>query len=277
MNMAIIKSCCFWKSLRKGCFASAIYTLIYFLGACFTFSLYLYDERDYLTGKVEKPITISFLGAPSFNLWFSMIFLGCSILGVISSLLLIIGLRKDQREFLAPFIIIMSLDLFIEFLHFVILMIFGDSKFDPLTGTLFTVDFFVSCLNMYCLVCVISQYQEYKEYRCANHFIINNRTPHCTTPEKSCIVLHQSKTSPMNNGHTNITIVQESHLNGSANDLTCTPDILTTIVKDNKDDGEKISLHCNYNHDDDEDDYGDRTVTMHDDKENMKAQLEERI
>jgi len=82
------------------------------------------------------------------NLWFSMIFLGCSILGVISSLLLIIGLRKDQREFLAPFIIIMSLDLFIEFLHFVILMIFGDSKFDPLTGTLFTVDFFVSCLNV---------------------------------------------------------------------------------------------------------------------------------
>ena len=161
---------------------------IYFLGACFTFSLYLYDERDYLTGKVDKPITISFLGAPScelvdrnlicgakylinifffcflllsfvyftstkhhmtlLNLWFSMIFLGCSILGVISSLLLIIGLRKDQREFLAPFIIIMSLDLFIEFLHFVILMIFGDSKFDPLTGTLFTVDFFVSCLNV---------------------------------------------------------------------------------------------------------------------------------
>lgn len=157
------------------------YFQIYFLGACFTFSLYLYDERDYLTGKVDKPISISFLGAPScelvdrnlicdakylinffsfvyfastkhhmmlVNLWFSMIFLGCSILGVISSLLLIIGLRKDQREFLAPFIIIMSLDLFIEFLHFVILMIFGDSKFDPLTGTLFTVDFFVSCLNV---------------------------------------------------------------------------------------------------------------------------------
>ncbi|CAH1714698.1 unnamed protein product [Chironomus riparius] len=277
MNMAIIKSCCFWKSLRKGCFASAIYTLIYFLGACFTFSLYLYDERDYLTGKVDKPISISFLGAPSFNLWFSMIFLGCSILGVISSILLIIGLRKDQREFLAPFIIIMSLDLFIEFLHFVILMIFGDSKFDPLTGTLFTVDFFVSCLNMYCLVCVISQYQEYKEYRCANHFIINNRTPHCTTPEKSCIVLHQSKTSPMNNGHTNITIVQESHLNGSANDLKCTPDILTTIVNDNKDECEKISLHCNYNHDDEDDFDDDRLVTMHDDKDKMKAQLEERI
>lgn len=26
--MAIIKSCCFWKSLRKGCYASAIYALV---------------------------------------------------------------------------------------------------------------------------------------------------------------------------------------------------------------------------------------------------------
>jgi hypothetical protein len=95
------------------------------------------------------------------NLWFSMIFLGCSILGVISSLLLIIGLRKDQREFLAPFIIIMSLDLFIEFLHFVILMIFGESKFDPLTGTLFTVDFFVSCLNV--------SYEKHKYLLCIWH------------------------------------------------------------------------------------------------------------
>lgn len=28
--MAIIKSCCFWKSLRKGCFASALYTFVSF-------------------------------------------------------------------------------------------------------------------------------------------------------------------------------------------------------------------------------------------------------
>lgn len=26
--MAIINSCCFWKSLRKGCLASALYTLV---------------------------------------------------------------------------------------------------------------------------------------------------------------------------------------------------------------------------------------------------------
>lgn len=141
------------------------------------------------------------------NLWFCMVFLGCSVLGVISSLLLIIGLHKDQREFLAPFIIIMSLDLFLGFLHFIVLMIIGDSKFDPLTGTLFTVDFFMTCLNVsvknyenmkiflslqltspqiYCLVCVISQYQEYKEYRCANHFIIVSNTQHVSYSDILC-------------------------------------------------------------------------------------------
>lgn len=107
---------------------------------------------------------------------------------------------------------------------------------------------------MYCLVCVVSQYQEYKIGRglSSNHYIIvslscktfptrskhNNRcdvmffssfssfspyenrqsngVSHYKAPEKSCIILHQSKTSPMNNGHTNFTLVQESQKNGSA-------------------------------------------------------------
>lgn len=51
-------------------------------------------------------------------------------------------------------------------------------------------------------------------------------------------------------------------------DLKCTPDILTTIVKDNKDECEKISLHCNYNHDDEDDDDDDHHVTKHEDKGN---------
>jgi hypothetical protein len=50
-------------------------------------------------------------------------------------------------------------------------------------------------------------------------------------------------------------------------DLKCTPDILTTIVKDNKDECEKISLHCNYNHDDEDDD-DDHHVTKREDKGN---------
>jgi hypothetical protein len=155
-----------------------LYSLqIYFLVACHKISEYLYDERDFLSGRVDSPVTKSFLGAsPSkssrhppdaliktnssqfffflvhaknaVNLWFSMMMLGCAVLGVISSILVIIGLRKDQREFLAPFIIIMSLDIFVGLVHFVTVIVVGGIKFDPLTGTLFTVDFFILCLNV---------------------------------------------------------------------------------------------------------------------------------
>lgn len=136
-------------------------------------SLYLYEEREYLSGKVDKPTSKTFLGISScefkrsvkrslcvvrgFNLfrslatanvYFSMTSLGCGLFGTFSSLLVFIGLRKDQREFLVPWILVMSLDIFIAVLHVVVVVLFGSLKFDPLTGTLFTVDFFVICLNV---------------------------------------------------------------------------------------------------------------------------------
>jgi Domain of unknown function (DUF4728) len=77
-----------------------------------------------------------------------MLFLGCAILGSLSSVLVFIGLRKDQREFLVPWIFVMSLDIFVAVLHFFFVVIFGNLKFEPLTGTLFTIDFFILCLNV---------------------------------------------------------------------------------------------------------------------------------
>lgn len=168
----------------------------------------------------------------------------------------------------------MSLDIFIAVIHFLFVVIFGNLKFEPLTGTLFTIDFFILCLNLYCLVCVVSMYQEYKMGRglTTNHYIMNNGVSHYKAPEKSCIILHQSKTSPMNNGngHTNFTLIQESlQRNGSANvgnkspfqrrkpkntillkkqvkftdDLKCCSDIVTTIAADNNNAGEAVKIH----------------------------------
>lgn len=77
-----------------------------------------------------------------------MMFLGCAILGTLSSILVFIGLRKDQREFLVPWILIMLLDIFVAIVHFFSVVIFGNLKFEPLTGTLFTIDFFIMCLNV---------------------------------------------------------------------------------------------------------------------------------
>lgn len=127
---------------------------------------------------------------------FSLLLLGCSLLGTFSSVLVFIGLRKDQREFLVPYIILMAFDILIAVVHFLFIVIFGNLKFDPLTGTLFTLDFFIFCLNvsmnkfsfllnfltrhlesvlqMYCLVCIVSQYQEYKSGQglTTNHYIM---------------------------------------------------------------------------------------------------------
>lgn len=127
---------------------------------------------------------------------FSMLLLGTSLLGTFSSILVFVGLKKDQREFLVPYVFVMSFDVIIAVLHFFYVVIFGNLKFEPLTGTLFTIDFFVLCLNvswtrkvfllnfsnnvsiailqMYCLVCIVSQYQEYKNGRglTTNHYIM---------------------------------------------------------------------------------------------------------
>lgn len=77
-----------------------------------------------------------------------MLLLGCSLLGSFASILVFIGLKKDQREFLVPYVFVMSLDILVAVLHFFYVVIFGNLKFEPLTGTLFTIDFFILCLNV---------------------------------------------------------------------------------------------------------------------------------
>ncbi|CRK92770.1 CLUMA_CG006325, isoform A [Clunio marinus] len=217
--MTIIKSCCFWKSLRKGSFASAFYTFIYFSTSCVSISLYLYEEREFLTGKIDKPASKSFLGTSSSNVLFSMLCLGCAILGSLSSILVFIGLKKNQREFLVPWIVVMSSDIFIAVFHFIFVMTFGNLKFDPLTGTLFTVDFFILSLNMYCLACVISQYQEYKADRrlASNHYNAGNDISTLNREQKSCIVLQGSTPSALNNQQTNIVVIKELQKMGNQN------------------------------------------------------------
>lgn len=213
----------------------------------------------------------------------SLPLLGCSVAGIIATVLAIIGLRKDQREFLVPFVFVMLIDVTIATIHFVKLVLFGGLPFDPMTGLIFTIDFFAICLNVsvivnntrevwletrsdsemivgfcvyifqtYCLVCILSQYQEYKSgyVNSSNEYImvswkkVNVKflsifTSSCLSPchhqdetivsyiaqpppEKSCIVLHQSKngsTVNINNNSVrvaNLALIQESQKNGSA-------------------------------------------------------------
>ncbi|EDX09368.1 uncharacterized protein LOC6736936 isoform X1 [Drosophila simulans] len=166
--MAILESCCFWKDVRSGSFACAIYTLVYFGFSTLMFLFYLIEEQDFLLGNRAQPLGESLLekgDVTVVTVIFNILLLLCSMLMVLSSVLLILGLQQNKRHLLIPWISFMLVDLLIEVCHLVHLALSRRVKFDPIVGFIFTMDFFLLCLNLYCLLCVISQYQTFRSQR----------------------------------------------------------------------------------------------------------------
>ncbi|XP_052892353.1 uncharacterized protein LOC128300366 [Anopheles moucheti] len=220
--MAILHSCCLWRSVRRGSFASVIYTLIYFSISCITMSLFLHEERRYLRGEVDKPIGESFLERDTISgvtVKFNVLLLVFATLGVFSSVLVLIGLKMNNRGLLLPWIGVMIADLLVECAHFVYLIAIETLKFEPLTAMLFTIDFFIMCLNIYCLLCVISQYQEYKagrgqadddSYTCPSNIQYSPPAPTCLPQAKTTTL------SPVICPHSNCTLIpEETQINGT--------------------------------------------------------------
>ncbi|XP_070141846.1 uncharacterized protein [Drosophila kikkawai] len=166
--MAILESCCFWKDVRSGSFACAIYTLVYFGFSTLMFLFYLVEEQEFLLGQRAQPMGESLLEKGDVTVAtviFNVLFLFCSMLMVLSSVLLILGLQQNRRQLLIPWILFMLGDLLIECFHLVHLTLSRRVIFDPIVGFIFTMDFFILCLNLYCLLCVISQYQAFRLQR----------------------------------------------------------------------------------------------------------------
>ncbi|XP_032593895.1 uncharacterized protein LOC6558768 isoform X2 [Drosophila grimshawi] len=129
------------------------------------FTVYLKEEQAFLLGQRKQPLGESILEKGDVTIVtviFNVLFLFCSTLMVLSSVLLIVGLRNNKRQLLLPWIGLMLCDLLIEIAHLVHLSLSGRVIFDPIVGFIFTIDFFILCLNLYCLLCVISQYQAYR-------------------------------------------------------------------------------------------------------------------
>ncbi|XP_050334466.1 uncharacterized protein LOC126762033 [Bactrocera neohumeralis] len=162
--MAILQSCCFWKTVRTGSIASATYTLVYFGFSTVVMLITVYDEQEFLAGSREQPLGESILAKGEITpaiLVFNILFLVCSFFIVMSSLLTFVGLKQNRRQLLLPWIIFMLCDILIEIMHLGYLSFTQIVNFDPVVGFIFTIDFFIMCLNSYCLLCVISQYQNY--------------------------------------------------------------------------------------------------------------------
>lgn len=87
----------------------------------------------------------------------------CAGLCVISSVLLLVGLCVDNRLMLLPWIFSLSittlLDVILSFYFF------SEMKVDSFLAILFAIDTTICALNIYSILCVISQYQEYQAGR----------------------------------------------------------------------------------------------------------------
>ncbi|XP_078042916.1 uncharacterized protein LOC144473163 [Augochlora pura] len=161
--MAIMQSCCCWRSVRRGSFACAGYTGIYFAVLALITGNVLQGESQYLRGNRSLPESDSFLEPDTISpttVRINVALLLCSCCGVICSIMLLYGLFKDQRVFLIPWIVIVTTTCIVDVAHCLYLFV-AASTFDPANVMLFTLNFFLLCLNIYSLLCVISQYQEY--------------------------------------------------------------------------------------------------------------------
>jgi hypothetical protein len=119
--------------------------------------------------------------------------LGCSIAGSLASVLAIFGLRKDQREFLVPFIFIMSIDIIIGVIYTCSLVVAGETKFEPLTGIIFTIDFFLQCLNVSGAVVKLVVEKPFLIYiNCLRRYIVLCASFHNTKSTK--IVMYHPRT-----------------------------------------------------------------------------------
>lgn len=159
---------------------------IYFILLALTTGKVLQEESQYLQGNRSLPESSSFLEPDTISpttVWFNVTLLVCSCCGLICCILLLYGLCKDRRIFLIPWIIVIVATCFIDMAHSFYLFITA-SAFDPTKVMLYTLNFFLLCLNVermcyvvrwdqapiyglcpllqiYSVLCVISQYQEY--------------------------------------------------------------------------------------------------------------------
>ncbi|XP_006613203.1 uncharacterized protein LOC102671120 isoform X3 [Apis dorsata] len=148
--MAIMQSCCCWRSVRRGSFACAIYVGIYFIVLALTTGKVLQGESQYLRGNRSLPESSSFLESDTISpttVWFNVMLFICSCCGVICNILLLYGLYKDQRVFLVPWIIVVITTCFVDVAHSLYLFIVA-STFDPTKVMLYTLNFFLFCLNV---------------------------------------------------------------------------------------------------------------------------------
>ncbi|CAH1647524.1 unnamed protein product [Spodoptera littoralis] len=224
--MPIIQSCCCWRSLRRGCYASAIYTMVYFSVTIVTMGHFIDMEQRYLTGDATEPTSESFLEPEKITPRFGDVDNEAAPCVETRPVRRKRSKKNHQnvlernstetKENLMKYLILAGHQIFAASMgggygvgdccgshQFDLLILLANSgkqadgtpealqvrycpfgyqefedswgfrewgkggglNFNPITSFLFTLDFFIIVLNIYAMVCVISQFQEYLDGR----------------------------------------------------------------------------------------------------------------
>ena len=151
--MAILQTCCCWNNVRSGSLACGIYTLILALinGGIIGFNLHFLYSQNQLDGYLQLT-----------KGWFIATLVVCVFL-LVTSVGLIIGIHQDSRHFMLPWVAVTILMIVTDTAALIYECIsFGLLSFNIIQMVIWLG---LSLLNIYCILCVISQYQELKAGR----------------------------------------------------------------------------------------------------------------
>ncbi|XP_060535527.1 uncharacterized protein LOC132707631 [Cylas formicarius] len=162
--MTILHSCCCWRSVRKGSYACGVYTGVYYTVNALQSSFLLHEELSYLKNVSNQSLIDHDITSET-SLVFSALIFAFSSCGIITALLLFYGLYKDLKILLMPWIFNMVFFTMVDVMYIIYGLVVHALQWNPSVAILITIDFFLNTLNLYALLCVISQYQEYKAGR----------------------------------------------------------------------------------------------------------------
>ncbi|XP_018331172.1 uncharacterized protein LOC108741058 [Agrilus planipennis] len=215
-KMAILHSCCCWRSVRKGSFASGIYTLLYYSLNAGVVSKSLHEDILYLRSNFTEEPQYSIIDPDTTSetsLVFSFVILTVTSCGIVASLILFYGLYKDKRYLLIPWVVTLAVCIVADLSQCIYSFVKYTLKINPQSAILFTFDFFIVTLNVYALLCVISQYQELKCGRgraCDDadvripsiHFSTQATATTFTVSRKPATYFHEGKATTVHNSST---------------------------------------------------------------------------
>lgn len=157
--MAILARCCCCSTIRNGSIAAAIYSLLQSalaLGLS-SFKIHIYETHHFPDGmpKEESALFIA-----------TCVDLGFFTLLFLFSIILLYGVKNNKRFLLLPYIVCMTVLVILMCVIILLLVVVVVTSVEGNSGLmeLLIVSLFTG-LNLYCVLCVTSLYQELKEGR----------------------------------------------------------------------------------------------------------------